>query len=72
MLPTPLNVHRLLLSGVLVAAKLTDDHYYNNAFYGRVRAAGLCRGGPVGSSCIADNGGSPLPAYPSCKPSGSH
>ncbi|PNW87325.1 hypothetical protein CHLRE_02g118050v5 [Chlamydomonas reinhardtii] len=36
MLPTPLNVHRLLLSGVLVAAKLTDDHYYNNAFYGRV------------------------------------
>ncbi|KXZ50651.1 CYCU1 protein [Gonium pectorale] len=36
MLPTPFNVHRLLLSGVLLAAKLTDDHYFNNAFYGRV------------------------------------
>ncbi|GLC46058.1 hypothetical protein PLESTM_001820500 [Pleodorina starrii] len=36
MLPTPLNVHRLLLSGVMLAAKLTDDHYFNNAFYGRV------------------------------------
>ncbi|KAG2483924.1 hypothetical protein HYH03_017245 [Edaphochlamys debaryana] len=36
MLPTPLNVHRLLLAGTLLAAKLTDDHYFNNAFYGRV------------------------------------
>ncbi|EFJ42348.1 cyclin [Volvox carteri f. nagariensis] len=36
MLPSPLNVHRLLLSGVMLAAKLTDDHYFNNAFYGRV------------------------------------
>ncbi len=36
MLPTSLSVHRLLLSGVMLAAKLTDDHYFNNAFYGRV------------------------------------
>jgi hypothetical protein len=43
MLPTPLNVHRLLISGVMLAAKLTDDHYFNNAFYGRVSAPGADR-----------------------------
>lgn len=31
-----LNVHRLVLTGVLLAAKFLDDHYYNNAFYARV------------------------------------
>lgn len=36
MLPAPMNIHRLLLAGILVAAKLMDDHYFNNAFYGRV------------------------------------
>lgn len=34
--PTSLNVHRLLLTGVLLAAKFLDDRYYNNAFYARV------------------------------------
>lgn len=34
--PTTLNVHRLLLTGVLCAAKFLDDRYYNNAFYAKV------------------------------------
>lgn len=33
---TGLNVHRLVLTGVLLAAKFLDDHYYNNAFYAKV------------------------------------
>ena len=33
---TSLNVHRLLLTGVLLSAKFLDDHYYNNAFYAKV------------------------------------
>lgn len=36
MRPVPLNVHRLMLTGVLLAAKLMDDHYYNNAYYAKV------------------------------------
>lgn len=31
-----LNVHRLLLTSVLVASKILDDVHYNNAFYARV------------------------------------
>ncbi|KAF8072661.1 CYCU4-1 [Scenedesmus sp. PABB004] len=34
--PTRLNVHRLLLTGVLISAKFLDDRYYNNAFYAKV------------------------------------
>ena len=34
--PDPLNVHRLLLTGVLLAAKLMDDRYYSNAYYAKV------------------------------------
>ncbi|KAI9160742.1 hypothetical protein LWI28_011127 [Acer negundo] len=30
------NVHRLLITSVLVSAKFMDDIYYNNAFYGKV------------------------------------
>lgn len=33
---TSLNVHRLVLTGVLLSAKFLDDHYYNNAFYAKV------------------------------------
>jgi hypothetical protein len=33
---TSLNVHRLVLTGVLLSAKFLDDHYYNNAYYARV------------------------------------
>ncbi|GJP37580.1 hypothetical protein CLOM_g1440 [Closterium sp. NIES-68] len=36
MLITTLNVHRLLITGVLVAAKFLDDAYYNNAYYAKV------------------------------------
>ena len=36
MVPTPLNVHRLLITGVLLAAKLMDDNYFNNAYYAKV------------------------------------
>lgn len=36
--PTRLNVHRLLLTGVLVSAKFLDDRYFNNAYYAKVRA----------------------------------
>jgi hypothetical protein len=35
--PTMLNVHRLLLTSTMLAAKFTDDRYYNNAFYAKVR-----------------------------------
>lgn len=31
-----LNVHRLMISSVMLAAKFFDDTYYNNAFYARV------------------------------------
>ncbi|XP_047340823.1 cyclin-U4-1-like [Impatiens glandulifera] len=30
------NVHRLLITSVMVAAKFMDDMYYNNAYYGKV------------------------------------
>ncbi|XP_044467903.1 cyclin-U4-1-like [Mangifera indica] len=30
------NVHRLLITSVLVSAKFMDDFYYNNAFYAKV------------------------------------
>ncbi|KAF5761247.1 putative cyclin PHO80, Cyclin-like superfamily [Helianthus annuus] len=30
------NVHRLLITGVMVAAKFMDDLYYNNAYYAKV------------------------------------
>ncbi|CAN6899809.1 unnamed protein product [Brassica oleracea] len=33
---TPLNVHRLLVTSVMLAAKVFDDRYYNNAYYARV------------------------------------
>jgi len=31
-----LNVHRLLITSIMVGAKFYDDHYYNNAYYGKV------------------------------------
>ncbi|KAI3824756.1 hypothetical protein L1987_06227 [Smallanthus sonchifolius] len=31
-----LNVHRLLVTSVMLAAKVLDDEHYNNAFYARV------------------------------------
>ncbi|CAN4104817.1 unnamed protein product [Withania somnifera] len=31
-----LNVHRLLVTSVMVASKMLDDAHYNNAFYARV------------------------------------
>lgn len=33
---TSLNVHRLLITSVMVAAKFMDDAFYNNAYYARV------------------------------------
>ncbi|XVF57433.1 hypothetical protein PTKIN_Ptkin06aG0204900 [Pterospermum kingtungense] len=33
---TSLNVHRLLLTSVMVAAKFMDDQCYNNAYYAKV------------------------------------
>ncbi|KAK9015592.1 hypothetical protein V6N11_006692 [Hibiscus sabdariffa] len=33
---TSLNVHRLLITSVLVAAKFIDDAFFNNAYYARV------------------------------------
>ncbi|CDP03631.1 unnamed protein product [Coffea canephora] len=33
---TSLNVHRLLITSVMVAAKYIDDAFYNNAYYARV------------------------------------
>jgi len=31
-----LNVHRIIITSVMLAAKYFDDHYYNNAYYGKV------------------------------------
>ncbi|MCO5563504.1 hypothetical protein L7F22_017147 [Adiantum nelumboides] len=33
---TSLNIHRLLITSVMVAAKFLDDAYYNNAYYAKV------------------------------------
>lgn len=33
---TSLNVHRLLITSVMVAAKFIDDAFFNNAYYARV------------------------------------
>lgn len=33
---TGLNVHRLVLTGVMLSAKFLDDRYFNNAFYAKV------------------------------------
>lgn len=33
---TSLNIHRLLITTVMVAAKFHDDAYYNNAYYAKV------------------------------------
>jgi len=33
---TPYNVHRLLITGTLVGAKLRDDEYYSNLYYSRI------------------------------------
>lgn len=35
-MPGPLNVHRMLTVGILLAAKLMDDRYFNNAYYAKV------------------------------------
>jgi len=33
---TELNVHRVVITGILLAAKFFDDAYYNNAYYAKV------------------------------------
>ncbi|DAZ97977.1 TPA: hypothetical protein N0F65_005135 [Lagenidium giganteum] len=33
---TDLNVHRVVISSVVLAAKFFDDHYFNNAYYAKV------------------------------------
>ena len=33
---TELNVHRVVITAVLLAAKFFDDAYYNNAYYAKV------------------------------------
>lgn len=38
---TSLNVHRIIITAVMLAAKFFDDQYYNNAYYAKVR--GACR-----------------------------
>lgn len=34
--PAPLNVHRLLITGVMLAAKLVDDSYFTNSYYAKI------------------------------------
>jgi hypothetical protein len=31
-----LNIHRLLITSVMLAAKFFDDQYFNNAYYAKV------------------------------------
>ncbi|KAL5995949.1 hypothetical protein ACLOJK_026022 [Asimina triloba] len=37
---TSLNVHRLLITSVMVAAKFIDDAFFNNAYYAKVGGVG--------------------------------
>lgn len=37
-----LNVHRLMITSVMVAAKFSDDKYYGNSFYARVGGVPNC------------------------------
>lgn len=39
---TSLTVHRLVITAVMLAAKLMDDKYYNNAFYAKVGGITIC------------------------------
>jgi hypothetical protein len=32
-----LNIHRVIITSLMLAAKFFDDQYYNNAFYAKVR-----------------------------------
>lgn len=43
---TSLNVHRVAITSVMVAAKFFDDQYYNNAYYAKVATAAARRGSP--------------------------
>lgn len=33
---TPLSVHRVLITAVMLAAKFFDDQYFNNLYYAKV------------------------------------
>jgi hypothetical protein len=35
---TELNVHRVVITAILLAAKFFDDAYYNNAYYAKLRS----------------------------------
>jgi hypothetical protein len=35
-----LNVHRVVITSLMIAAKFFDDFYFNNAFYARVGGIG--------------------------------
>ena len=39
---TELNVHRVVITAVLLAAKFFDDAYYNNAYYAKVGGVLVC------------------------------
>lgn len=39
---TELNVHRIVITSVVLAAKFFDDHYFNNAYYAKVGGV-LCK-----------------------------
>jgi len=42
---TPLNVHRVLITAVMLAAKFFDDQYFNNLYYAKVgEQSRLCLG----------------------------
>ena len=36
---TGLNVHRIIITAVMLAAKFFDDHYFNNSYYAKVCTA---------------------------------
>ncbi|KEH23761.1 putative cyclin [Medicago truncatula] len=39
---TSLNVHRLLITSIMLAAKFMDDAFFNNAYYARVGGVKTC------------------------------
>ncbi|KAK7285354.1 hypothetical protein RJT34_20123 [Clitoria ternatea] len=39
---TSLNVHRLLITSIMLAAKFMDDAFYNNAYYAKVGGVSTC------------------------------
>lgn len=70
-----LNVHRVLITSVMLAAKFFDDHYFNNAYFakiGGVRRSFSMRGHAVHAASRAADAQWTTPRAPRSLPPRSH